>query len=202
MAHARGTAQTRILRAARQLFFAQGFSAVSTDLLAREASVSKATLYKYFPSMTAVLQRVVEDEASVFEHDLDLQIETRQDFELLLVRFGERLLNFLNSAETIAFAQLMAEEARQQPDIAKVFYEAAYDRTQRNLAVIVELGMQRGFLSSTLTPLELAEQLLGMWEGFRFVRAQLGLTATPFQTPRTRAEQGVQTLLRGAAPHP
>ncbi|MGG6298175.1 TetR/AcrR family transcriptional regulator [Leptolyngbya sp. AN02str] len=199
MTHSQNTPPEKILTAARRLFFQQGFEEVSTDLLAKEASVSKTTLYKYFPSMIAVLRAVVEAEVNVFEHGLPPQVLTREDFETTLVRYGENLLHFLNQSDIIQFAQLMFEEARFNPDIATVFYAAAYGRTLQDLSKLIQQGIEKGFLRSALTADELAEQLLGMWEGFCFIRAQLGLTQKPFEYPQEWSQKCVQTLLNGHA---
>lgn len=197
MTHSQDTPPERILAAARRLFFQQGFEQVSTDLLAKEASVSKATLYKYFPSMTAVLEAVVEAEVDVFERGIPTQVLTREELEETLIRYGTNLLHFLNQSDIIQFAQLMFEEARSNPDIAHVFYAAAYDRTLKDLSQIIQQGLEKGFLVSPLTSDELAEQLLGMWEGFCFIRAQLGLTKKPFKQPQQWSEKCVQTLVNG-----
>ena len=186
----------RVIEAGKRLFFKQGFKAISTDALANEASVSKATLYKYFPNMTAVLEAVVEAEVAVFEHGVPGVFSTRAEFRAALIRYGVNLLTFLNKQETIQFAQLMFEEARTHPDLAKTFYATAYLRTVSDLGRIIAKGLDQGFVISDLQADELAEQLLGMWEGFRFIRAQLGLTNKPFSSPRVRAEQGVQTLIK------
>lgn len=185
----------RIVITARQLFFQQGFEQVSTDLLAKAAAVSKATLYKYFPSMTAVLRAVVEAEVDVFEQGIPTQVSTRDEFEESLIGYGTNLLNFLNQREIIQFAQLMFEEARSNPDLAREFYGAAYDRTLKDLSQLIQQGLNQSFLVSPLTSAELAEQLLGMWEGFSFIRAQLGLTQQPFQHPRQWSAKCVKTLL-------
>ena len=197
MANSQSTPQERIITAARHLFFKQGFEKVSTDLLAREASVSKATLYKYFPNMGAVLRAVLEAEVDVFETGISTSVATKEEFEALLIRYGTNLLKFLNQSEIIEFSQLMFEEARFNPDIANEFYGAAYGRTIKDLSCIMEQGLVRGFLVSSLTPDELAEQLLGMWEGFCFIRAQLGLTKKPFKHPQQWSKKCVQTLLSG-----
>jgi TetR/AcrR family transcriptional regulator, mexJK operon transcriptional repressor len=197
MTHSQSTPPERILAAARHLFFQQGFEKVSTDGLAKEASVSKSTLYKYFPSMTAVLEAVVEAEVDVFERGIPTQVSTREEFEATLIRYGTNLLHFLNQNDIIQFAQLMFEEARSNPDIARVFYTAAYDRTLKDLSQIIQQGLKQGFLISSLTSDELAEQLLGMWEGFCFIRAQLGLTKKPFKQPQQWSEKCVQTLVDG-----
>lgn len=197
MSHSHSTPPERILAAARRLFFQQGFEKVSTDGLAKEASVSKATLYKYFPSMTAVLEAVVEAEVDVFERGIPTEVSTREEFEATLIHYGMNLLHFLNQSDIIQFAQLMFEEARSNPEIARVFYMAAYDRTVKDLSQIIQQGLEQGFLISSLTSDELAEQLLGMWEGVCFIRAQLGLTKKPFKQPQQWSEKCVQTLVNG-----
>jgi TetR/AcrR family transcriptional regulator, mexJK operon transcriptional repressor len=197
ISHPSGTPPEKILAAARRLFFQQGFERVSTDLLAREASVSKATLYKYFPSMIAVLRAVVEAEVDVFEGEIPTNLVTAEEFEAALIRYGTNLLTFLNQGDIIQFAQLMFEEARSNPDLASEFYAAAYGRTLHDLSQIVQQGLDQRFLVSALTADELAEQLLGMWEGFCFIRAQLGLTQKPFQQPQQWSEKCVATLLNG-----
>ena len=188
-------ARERIIQAGRRLFFTQGFKSISTDMLAKDAAVSKATLYKYFSSMATVLQAVVEAEVEVFERGVADDFSNRSAFESALVRYGANLLIFLNKAETIQFTQLMFEEARLHPEVASVFYAAAYDRTVKDLGRIMRRGLDVGFVRSELTADELAEQLLGMWEGFRFVRAQLGLSKKPFKNPQRWSEQCVQAFM-------
>jgi AcrR family transcriptional regulator len=50
-----------LLDAARTLFLEQPYDTVSTDAIAREAKVSKATLYVYFPSKDALFAAVVRE---------------------------------------------------------------------------------------------------------------------------------------------
>ena len=50
-----------ILAAAKQLFEAQGVVATSVAMIARQAQVSEATVFKYFPTKQALLERVVQD---------------------------------------------------------------------------------------------------------------------------------------------
>ena len=45
----RGRKYDQVIAGARDVFLAQGFEGASVDLIAREAGVSKATLYSYFP---------------------------------------------------------------------------------------------------------------------------------------------------------
>jgi TetR/AcrR family transcriptional repressor of mexJK operon len=192
----------RILQAARELFFQQGYARVSTDALARAAAVSKATLYKHFPGMEALLRAVVEREVDGFERGVPLAVGTPGEFRSALVYFGANLLVFLNQSDIIHFAQLMFEEARGNGGLAADFYESAYGRTQNDLARLIQQGLDRVYLGSNLTAPELAEQLLGLWEGFGFVRALLGLTPRPFPNPWEWSEACVHTFLAGQASDP
>ncbi|MEM9762083.1 MAG: TetR/AcrR family transcriptional regulator [Pseudomonadota bacterium] len=194
-----GSPPDRIVKAARRLYFSQRVNTVSTDLLAREAAVSKTTMYKYFPNLDDVLRAVVEGEAERFEAGVPTTADSPAALREVLVQYGEKLLGFLNEAEIIQFDRLMHEEARTHPDVARIFYDAAYGRTHARLTALIEAGLKAGHLRSPLTSAELAEQLMGMWESLRFVRAQLALTDTPYTKPRDWSEKCVATLFGGGA---
>ncbi len=51
----RARTERQILRAARTLFIAEGFESATMDAIAESADVSRATLFNYFPSKTALL---------------------------------------------------------------------------------------------------------------------------------------------------
>lgn len=197
MVRATSPPRSRILLAARELFFKQGFASVSTDDLARAASVSKATLYRHFDGLKGVLRAVVEAEVESFEQGVPTKVETQSEFVEALCVFGSNLLHFLNQPEIITFSQLMFEEARGHPDLAVDFYSCAYGRTQDDLSRLIQSGIDLGFLRSEHTASEIAEQLLGLWEGFGFIRALLGLTRQPFENPEKISESCVHTLLLG-----
>ena len=195
MAYQKDSPAARIVRAGRALFFEHGFGRVSTDMLAKEASVSKATLYKYFPSMVEVLKVVTEAEARTFEPDAPGEINSLEELREALVNYGANLMKFLNRPEILQFNQLMNEEARAHPDIAAAFFNAAHGRALRLLTALFDQGLKKGFLKSPLTADELAEQLLGMWEGIPYVKAHMGVSKRPFPRPREWAEKCVNSLL-------
>jgi len=59
---ARAERRARILAAARRRFLASGFHAASTADISREAGVSVANLYQYFPSKEDLVLAMVEDD--------------------------------------------------------------------------------------------------------------------------------------------
>lgn len=190
-----GSPADRILRAGRKLFFDLGFQRVSTDMIAKEASVSKSSLYKYFPNMPGLLKAVTEAEAVHFQAAAPKLVNTRDELRDELVRFGADLMRFLNRAEIIRFNHLMHEEARANPDVAQEFYGAAYGQTLNHLEALFQQGLDKGFIARSLTAEEMAMQIIGMWECIPMIRVQMGMAKRPFPKPQDWSQKCVDTLL-------
>lgn len=59
--------QEQIIEAARKLFYKYGFKRVSVDEIAREAKVTKRTLYMYFKSKEEILKYFINEEIQKME---------------------------------------------------------------------------------------------------------------------------------------
>ena len=190
------TSQDRILHAARRLFFEHGFGQVSTDVLAREAAVSKATIYRHFENMADILRCVTEAEALRFREITPPKTETIADLQTALIQYGTKLLTFLNEVETLEFARLMHEGARENPDIGETFFNAAYGQTQNDFAKMFAAAQNRGVLSDLTSPMDIAEDLIGLLEGLGMVRVQLGVIKVPYPDVQERTTRAVNTILK------
>ena len=58
----RGRKFLQVLEGARTIFLRDGFEGASVDDIAREAAVSKATLYSYFPDKRVMFMEVFRNE--------------------------------------------------------------------------------------------------------------------------------------------
>ena len=192
--------ETRILDAARALFFTEGFGGVTTDRLCREASVSKTSLYKYFGDMGGVLAAVVKREGDAFTVGVDARPETPEALRAALVAYGTNLLTLLNQPFCVQFDQMMHEEARSRPEVARLFYDAAYGRSHREITAVLADACARGLIRSDADPAVLADNLISMWEGLGYVRTRLGLQARAADDPAQWAAHCVQMLFAAAAP--
>ncbi len=185
----------RILHAARRLFFEHGFEKVSTDLLAREAAVSKASIYRHFKNMADILRCVTEAEAVKFREVTPPKIETLADLREALTQYSTKLLTFLNAADTMEFSRLMHEEARDNPDIGRTFFDAAYGQTQNDFAKMFTTAQSKGVLSDETDAMDIAEDLMGLLEGLGIVRVQLGVIKVPYVDIEKRTKRAVTTIL-------
>jgi TetR/AcrR family transcriptional regulator, mexJK operon transcriptional repressor len=189
------SAEVRILNAARDLFFQHGFSDVSTDMLAREAAVSKATIYRYFENMTDILRRLTEVETAKISGTDQPKIETREDLQDALTQFGMRLLNFLNQSDTIEFGRLIHEEARKNPDMGQAFFLTAYGKTHDALTRIIQEAADNGLLTLTATPRDIAEDLMALFTGSGMKRAMLGVCDKPYDGLDCNVDRAVHTIM-------
>ncbi len=73
---ATGTGQELILAAAIRCYGRQGLEATTIEDVAREAQIARRTVYRYFPSRQAILQAVVERQASLFMADMAASLPT------------------------------------------------------------------------------------------------------------------------------
>lgn len=190
----------RILNAARKLFFTEGFADISIERLAREAQVSKSTLYKYFGDMTGVLRAVAEAEADDaafggFEVSDDPNIFTDQ-----LIQMGADLLTLIEQPDKLRFDRLVLEQARSHPDLAETYWKAIYARTQGQLADVLQAAQGKGYMRTDLAADVLADQLLSMWQGLAAARLRLSLSPLAGRSPHERSRDAVTTLVRAASP--
>lgn len=186
--------QARILEAGRRLFFAEGFVGISTERLAKEAAVSKSTIYKYFGDMMGVLKAVIEAEADYFELDMARLPETPEKFTAALVKFGAELLRMITRTEKLQFDRLIFEQSRANPELAEIYYTATIERTQKHLAALIAHGQRQGLTAQESSPELLADHLLCMWQGLASVQARLGLIEHPIPRPQAWSKQCVEAL--------
>lgn len=184
----------RILSSAKKLFFTEGFDRVSVERLAKEASVSKTTLYKYYGDMPGVLKAIAESEADQFDFSVGSDAQSAKDLEERIIDLGERLLREIDAPEKVQFDRLVHEQARHHPELAEVYYALLYARTQDHLSALITLGQEKGLFRSSVSSDVLADQLLSMWLGLNRTRTILGVGAPINLDYSERSRQAVRTL--------
>ncbi|NJP97750.1 TetR/AcrR family transcriptional regulator [Nonomuraea sp. FMUSA5-5] len=131
----------QIRAAAKTLFLRHGFANVSTAALAKEAGVSKETLYTRYPSKEAVLADVLEHLITTTE---ELPVATtvitcRTDLERELRNFADKLLAGLMDREYMELARIVIAETPRLPHVGETFRSSVPDRA---------LGVAEGLLAA------------------------------------------------------
>ncbi len=70
----------RILNSAKQLFFRYGYTKATTDEIAKEAGISKRTLYKYYPGKLQILESLIDIKLNYIHEQMNIITDSDMDF--------------------------------------------------------------------------------------------------------------------------
>lgn len=187
------------MSAAQRILFAADPRALRMERIAREAGVSKATLYAYFPSLPAVLRAVIQNHREIMTAALERLPVHTSGLRASLVRFGTVLLEFLTSPEAIALQRMLAAEPALRRRLGPLIYREGPEVMRAKVASILDAAQARGELRMHDSGLA-AEQLLGMWQGIVNVGMLIGGRPRPTASERARmVRSAVELLLRAYA---
>src|SRR5215213_9858268 len=139
----RGKAEA-VLAAAERAFLAAGFGAVTMDAIAREAGVSKATVYAHYMSKEALFGAVVARLSERRFYGFSVEALDPVDIEASLTAIAIRFLDLVLSPEAIALNRIIIAEVTRFPALGAVFWEAGPERTRAQIE-----GFLRAFAPRT-----------------------------------------------------
>lgn len=137
-----------ILDAATRVFLRHGYHAANMEQIAREAAVSKQTIYKHCSSKEALFLDIIADlttrATAVAQQSLpDLTEST--DLQWYLEEYACRELETLLDPEVIRLRRLVIGEADRFPEVAKSYYESGpmigFQMIERILCSFVDRGL-------------------------------------------------------------
>jgi len=134
------TAKCRqIIDGARAVFLAQGFDAASMGEIARQAGVSKGTLYVYFDSKEELFAVVAREACKAQAENLLALDPNDHDVEAVLTRLGQGYARFLSQPGLLSPIRTVISISERMPAIGKMFYETG---------PAVGVAMLRGYLEA------------------------------------------------------
>jgi AcrR family transcriptional regulator len=185
-----------ILAGAKRAFLAAGFGAVSMDTIAREAGVSKATVYAHFAGKEELFGAVIGRECERYfarfsEGELD-----PGDVRGSLTVLGRRFLDLLLSPDAIALYRIILGEVTRFPGLGEVFWRAGPERQRLQIEAFLKSATEAGTLSLADTRLA-AEQFVSLVRGDIQLRHLLRLETDADRQGIDAAVEGVvATFLR------
>jgi TetR/AcrR family transcriptional regulator, mexJK operon transcriptional repressor len=163
-----------ILAAARRMFLASGFGAVSMDAIAREAGASKATLYAYFASKEELFGAVVAREGEHYFRGFSAGELDPGDVQASLTKIAQRFLELVLSPDATAVNRITIAEAVRFPQLGEVFWRAGPERTRAQIEAFLRRADEAGTLS-VADPRLAAEQFISLLRGDLHLRQLLRL---------------------------
>jgi AcrR family transcriptional regulator len=111
----------QILDGARRAFLANGFDAASMNEIAREAGVSKGTLYVYFKSKEELFEAIVEAQCRQQGKEI-FTFDPAADIECELKRLGRAFSRFLARPGGVSELRTVIAIADRMPELGDRFY--------------------------------------------------------------------------------
>jgi AcrR family transcriptional regulator len=137
----------QIIEGARALFLAHGFDAASMGEIARQAGVSKGTLYVYFASKEHLFEAIVEDERRAQAEQVFSLDSSDHDVRGVLTRLGEAYVRFLVQPTALSAIRTVVAIAERMPEIGRKFYEFGPKCGIGRLAKYLEDQVEAGVLA-------------------------------------------------------
>ena len=185
-----------ILSAAKRSFLAAGFGAVSMDTIAREAGVSKATVYAHFAGKEELFGAVIDRECERYFARFSAGELDPRDVRASLTVLGRRFLELLLSPDGIALYRIILGEVTRFPGLGEVFWRAGPERQRVQIEAFLKSAVASGTLALADTRLA-AEQFVSLVRGDVQLRHLLRLEADADRRGISAAVEGaVATFLQ------
>lgn len=195
-----GSKPAQILEAAATLFLQHGYGAVSMDAIAKEAGVSKATLYAHFAGKDALFATLVKQECGQLVTAVSQDELERLSPAQALDRIARSFLTMLMSPRAVGGYRIVVAEAVRFPELATTFYQAGPSPTMALVSRYLA-GATRAGLLAVPDPDVAAEQFLGMLKSHLHLRLLLAMQSTPDPAEIDRLiAAAVGLFTRGYAP--
>jgi TetR/AcrR family transcriptional regulator, mexJK operon transcriptional repressor len=185
-----------ILTGAKRSFLAAGFGAVSMETIAREAGVSKATVYAHFAGKEELFGAVIGRECERYFARFSASELDPSDVRTSLTVLGRRFLELVLSPDAIALHRIILGEVIRFPVLGEVFWRAGPERERIQIEAFLKSAAASGTLTLPDTRLA-AEQFVSLVRGEIQLRQLLRLGAEAGQREiQVAVEAAVNTFLR------
>ena len=190
-----------ILEAAGQLFREQGYGAVSMDQIAREAGVSKATVYAHFESKDRLFAAMIHNACRVYAEGLMPALTEMEDVREALTQICREIERFLLAPKTLGIYRVIIAEGPRFPELVRAFAEAGPLPFRKMLAEFFEANNRRGTLKVP-NPRLAAHQLIWLVRGPLYLQRMFNLEALMQDEPAVEdvVSGAVEMIMKGYAP--
>lgn len=179
----------QVLAGARTVFLRDGFERASVDDIAREAGVSKATLYSYFPDKTLMFLEMALTECRAQAKLCGSGVSKGTPIAEALAAAARQIIAVLGSEVGRKVYRICLAESERFPELARAFYRSgraafAHDLSDRLLRARAEGEVQIADIDFAV------EQFMELCRAGLHERLVFGLSGEPSATEVDRTADG------------
>lgn len=170
----RGRKFDQVLSGASKVFLRDGFEGASVDDIAREAGVSKATLYSYFPDKRLLFAEVTLEQCREQTQRIMAEIHPENPVADVLTAIGRTMLEFVYSDAGIRMFRVVLGETERFPELGEEFYKSGPAYGRKAMTELFEASNARGETKID-DPDFAASQFMEMCKTDHWARVMLGV---------------------------
>ena len=179
----------QVLEGARKVFMRDGFEGASVDDIVREAGVSKATLYSYFPDKRLLFIEVAKIECQAQSDDAVAEITSSDDVRHALTTAAKRMTRFFMSDVGLQVHRIIVGESQRFPEIGREFYDCGPAKVHAILRQFLQNAVDAGALQ--IDDIDLAaDQFPELCKAGLHLKLVLGLREPPTDAEIDRVIDG------------
>jgi TetR/AcrR family transcriptional repressor of mexJK operon len=184
-----------IEKAAASVFLRDGFAGASMDAIAREAGVSKATLYSHFQGKDDLFGAIVRNNCQQMLVDIESSVAAGLGPRELLLAVGLKFLKKMMSDEVMAVYRILVSEAPRFPALGRAVQNAGPGPSCNGLADYFRDQTAAGGLAVADADVA-ADQFFGAVLGGIHFRRLIGVDKPASQAEiKSRVETAVDAFL-------
>lgn len=164
----------QIFETAIRMFLRYGYNNTSMDDVAKEAGVSKQTIYNNFVSKLNILKLIVNNESKKYFKDIENVEITSENFELLLEKFCRNFLSLVADPKLAAIHRIVISEIQNNPEISKTFFLTGPEKTYAVLEEFYRQAQEKGLIKIK-SPKKMADLTISGLKGKYYLELLFGV---------------------------
>lgn len=194
------------LEGARRVFLREGFAAASTDEIAREAGISKRTLYSYYPGkeelFAAVLRllTIEHPQARVLEFIRGIDPRSPDELREVFLTLARKMLSVMMSDDSLALIRTMIADSHRFPQLSGIVRSTVPERGLQEVGSMLQRAQECGLVKPG-DPAMMARLFIGPLLSYVVLNGLLAPDHAP-QPPDAREIEQMVDLVVGAISWP
>ena len=170
--------RAKILQAAKSIFLKMGFHATNMNQIAKEAGVTKLTVYNHFQDKANLFICAIEESCEESIRAKQFELTAESDFKQALYLMCDRALGIIYLPEAIKLDCLMFELAAEQSPLEQRFFDASHTLMFIVWCHFFEQAIAFKFIQAD-PPIKQTELMLSLLLGIRHQQVLLNLAPVP-----------------------
>ena len=170
--------RAKILQAAKSIFLKMGYHATNMNQIAKEAGVTKLTVYNHFQDKANLFICAIEESCEESIRAKQFELTPESDFRQALYLMCQRALSIIYLPEAMKLDCLLFELAAEQSPLTQQFFDASHTRMCHVWCDFFEQAIAFKFIQAD-APLKQTELIISLMLGIRHQQVLLGLAPVP-----------------------